>query len=226
MIIPADTLAVQLKLDRVLAQVGKDFQFPVPRLLTHFTQRGLSIGFPLFKLPLGQAHLMHHPTGPLDIIQAWVEIEVTDQEGRIIFTSGKRDERNFIDPGAFLFKAEPVDRYGNLVDRHNLWEMVGVRYRRSLFPGFSDEAEFAFVCPSTSFSPDLVDLPFDDEDVQVDLPRGTGVERLDVVARLMYRKFDQFLLNYLEGGETDLTAPVTVMSEDRWSIQVGASGRQ
>jgi len=166
------------------------------------------------------------PTGPLDIIQAWVEIEVTDQEGRIIFTSGKRDERIFIDPGAFLFKAEPVDRYGNLVDRHNLWEMVGVRYRRSLFPGFSDEAEFAFVCPSTSFSPDLVDLPFDDEDVQVDLPRGTGVERLDVVARLMYRKFDQFLLNFLEGGETDLTAPVTVMSEDRWSIQVGASGRQ
>ena len=45
-----------------------------------------------------------------------------------------------------MFKAEPVDQYGNLIDRHNLWEMVGVRYRRSLFPGFSDTAEYAFRC--------------------------------------------------------------------------------
>ena len=43
-----------------------------------------------------------------------------------------------------MFKAEPVDQYGNLIDRHNLWEMVGVRYRRSLFPGFSDTAEYSF----------------------------------------------------------------------------------
>ncbi|MDT8368270.1 MAG: multiheme c-type cytochrome [Longimicrobiales bacterium] len=164
------------------------------------------------------------PTGPLDIIQAWVEIEVTDQEGRVVFTSGMRDERNFIDPGSFLFKAEPVDRYGNLVDRHNLWEMVGVRYRRSLFPGFSDEAEFAFVCPSSSFSPDAVNLPFEDGMVQMDVPGEYRVERLDVTARLMYRKFDQYLLNFLEGGESELSAPVTVMSEDRTSITVTVPG--
>ena len=42
-----------------------------------------------------------------------------------------RDERNFLQPGTFLFKAEPVDQYGNLIDRHNLWEMVGVRFRRA-----------------------------------------------------------------------------------------------
>ena len=86
------------------------------------------------------------PTGPLDIIQAWVELVVTDADGRVIFASGRRDERHFIEPGTFMFKAEPVDQYGNLIDRHNLWEMVGVRYRRSLFPGFSDTAEYAFRC--------------------------------------------------------------------------------
>ncbi len=84
------------------------------------------------------------PTGPLDIIQAWVEIQVTDQDGNVVFSSGQRDERHFIEPGTFMFKAEPVDQYGNLIDRHNLWEMVGVRYRRSLFPGFSDRAEYVF----------------------------------------------------------------------------------
>ena len=166
------------------------------------------------------------PTGPLDIIQAWVEVEVTDQDGEVVFTSGKRDEKNFIDPGAFLFKAEPVDRYGNLVDRHNLWEMVGVRYRRSLFPGFSDEAEFAFVCPSSSFSPEAVDLPFEDRSVTMDLSSERPVERLNVTARLMYRKFDQYLLNFLAGGESELTAPVTVMSEDRRTIEVDRMGQQ
>ena len=88
-----------------------------------------------------------YPTGPLDIIQSWVELQVTDPGGRVVHASGRRDERHFIEPGTFMFKAEPVDQYGNLIDRHNLWEMVGVRYRRSLFPGFSDTAEYTFPCP-------------------------------------------------------------------------------
>jgi hypothetical protein len=160
------------------------------------------------------------PTGPLDIIQAWVEIEVVDQDGRVIFESGKRDEEHFIDEGSFIFKAEPVDRYGNLVDRHNLWEMVGVRYRRALFPGFSDQAEFAFFCPTASLDPDAVRVPYDGERVAMDLDGGTAVGQLEVTARLMYRKFDQFLLNFLAGGESDLTAAVTVMSEDTKVIEV------
>jgi cytochrome c554/c'-like protein len=166
------------------------------------------------------------PTGPLDIIQAWVEIEVTDQNGNMVFESGKRNEDNFIEPGAFLFKAEPVDRYGNLVDRHNLWEMVGVRYRRSLFPGFSDEAEYSFLCPASSFPAEAVEVPFDGVPVEVDMSGGEEVQQLHVTARLMYRKFDQYLLNFLAGGESDLTASVTVMSEDTRTIKVTTPGVQ
>ncbi|MEW6160831.1 MAG: multiheme c-type cytochrome, partial [Verrucomicrobiota bacterium] len=88
------------------------------------------------------------PTGPLDIIQSWLEVRVTDPTGREIYSSGKRDEKNFIEPGSFLFKAEPVDQHGNLIDRHNLWEMVGVRYRRALFPGYSDTVQYLVPCPS------------------------------------------------------------------------------
>jgi hypothetical protein len=137
------------------------------------------------------------PTGPLDIIQAWVELTVTDQTGRIVFESGHRDSANFIAPGSFMLKAEPVDQNGNLIDRHNLWEMVGVRYRRSLFPGFSDQQKFTFPCP------------------------GANVRELHVTARLMYRKADQYLLNFLFGKESGITAPVTVVSEDRKIIRVG-----
>lgn len=136
------------------------------------------------------------PTGPLDIIQSWVEVTVQDQNGNVVFESGRRDDRHFITPGSFIFKAEPVDQYGKLIDRHNLWEMVGVRYRRSLFPGQSDRAEFAFRTPRAR------------------------VTRLDVSARLMYRKVDQFLLNFLFGEGSGITSPVTIVSEDRASIDV------
>ncbi len=136
------------------------------------------------------------PTGPLDIIQSWVEVEVTDQTGRVIFSDGQRDSAHFIAPGAFMLKAEPVDQYGNLIDRHNLWEMVGVRYRRSLFPGFADRQEFTFTSPRRE------------------------VTELHVTARLMYRKADQFLINFLFGASSGITSPVTMISEDRKTIRV------
>ena len=40
------------------------------------------------------------PTGPLDIIQSWLEVHVFDDAGREVYASGRRDERNFIEPGA------------------------------------------------------------------------------------------------------------------------------
>jgi hypothetical protein len=160
------------------------------------------------------------PTGPLDIIQAWVEIVVTDQAGNVVFESGRRDERHFIEPGSFIFKAEAVDQYGNLVDRHNLWEMVGVRYKRAMFPGFSDRAEFVFQCPATMVQ---ADDQLDDGELSQDFElqvEGEQVTELRVDAKLLYRKADQFLLNFLFGEESGLTAPVTVVSEDEKTIRV------
>jgi hypothetical protein len=159
------------------------------------------------------------PTGPLDIIQAWVEIEVTDHRGNVVFSSGKRDERNFIEEGSFMFKAEPVDQYGNLIDRHNLWEMVGVRYRRALFPGFSDRAEYTFEHPATTLGPDDPSPASLDSDVAFTAPQAAA-GTLTVHAKLMYRKADQFLINFLFTEESGLTAPVTAMSEDTFTIRV------
>ena len=169
------------------------------------------------------------PTGPLDIIQAWVEITVTDQNGSVLFREGQRDSANFIAPGSFMLKAEPVDQNGNIIDRHNLWEMVGVRYRRSIFPGFSDKEEFTFICPATALtSPTNVVIrnPGDttsplNRRAAVRVPR-ERVTELRVTARLMYRKSDQFLLNFLFGKNSGLTARVTTMSEDHKTIRVVA----
>jgi Cytochrome c554 and c-prime len=160
------------------------------------------------------------PTGPLDIIQSWVEIVVQDQNGDTVYETGQRDTRHFIHPGSFIFKAEPVDQYGKLIDRHNLWEMVGVRYRRSMFPGQSDRAEFSFNCPATAFNR----VPgaggeIGRESAAFHAPR-RQVTELHVSARLLYRKVDQFLLNFLFGESSGITSPVTVVSQDTTTIEV------
>jgi len=164
-----------------------------------------------------------YPTGPLDIIQSWVELLVTDPAGRVVHASGRRDERHFIEPGTFMFKAEPVDQYGNLIDRHNLWEMVGVRYRRALFPGFSDSTEYTFACPADvgKGSPAL-----QSRDFRFDPPGGAAV--LTVTARLLYRKVDQYLLNFMFGEKSGLTMPVTEMAraETRIHIKPGPGARR
>lgn len=153
------------------------------------------------------------PTGPLDIIQSWVEIEVTDDRGNVVWASGRRDEKNYLEPGTFLFKVEPVDQYGNLIDRHNLWEMVGVRFRRALFPGFSDTVEFDIGCPSN--------LPRPEEGAAAEadysamghtIPVASETTAYNITAKLNYRKFDQFLLDYMFGEEAGLTAPPVEIS--------------
>ena len=164
------------------------------------------------------------PTGPLDIIQSWLEVSVTDDVGKVVWTSGKRDAKNFLEPGTFLFKAEPVDQHGNLIDRHNLWEMVGVRFRRALFPGYSDTVNFSIPCsgalehttnaPSKSTVPDSMEIPAP----AVPAPALAGDYR--IVASLQYRKVDQFLLNYLFGETNKLTAPVTEIARATATVKV------
>jgi len=166
------------------------------------------------------------PTGPLDIIQSWVRLTVEDSAGRVVFRSGETDREHFIQPGSFLFKAEPVDQYGNLIDRHNLWEMVGVRYRRALFPGYSDRVEYLVPCPSS---------------VQTGRPatgKGAGPEATELVlpgpaepgsyrieASLLYRKVDQYLVNFLLGKEKGLTAPITEIARAEARVRVQGTMR-
>ncbi len=163
------------------------------------------------------------PTGPLDIIQSWVEIEVRDDRGQVVYSSGTRDERNFIEPGSFLFKVEPVDQYGNLIDRHNLWEMVGVRFRRALFPGYSDAVDYLVGCPDVlplALEPRSVTGSRDRSVGVHDIAATPGITRLHVLAKLNYRKVDQFLLNYMFGASSGLSAPVVEIDRAEAEIEV------
>jgi hypothetical protein len=162
-----------------------------------------------------------YPTGPLDIIQSWLELRVTDERGRAVFTSGTRDEKNFITPGSFLFKAEPVDQHGNLIDRHNLWEMVGVRYRRALFPGYADTVTYDVACPgSIGRREAAAPAPGASTAARLELPAVPRAGAYEVTARLQYRKVDQFLLNYLLGPASGVTAPAVEVARASASVRV------
>ncbi|MGB5661502.1 MAG: hypothetical protein WBO54_18685, partial [Thermoanaerobaculia bacterium] len=144
-----------------------------------------------------------------------------------IYSSGMRDDKNFIESGSFMFKAEPVDQYGNLIDRHNLWEMVGVRYRRALFPGYSDTVEYLVDCPTTLAPGVERERATAGEEVQqFDIPFEEGVDQYTVVARLMYRKVDQFLINFLLGEDSGLTAPVVEMNRITKTIDLAGAEQQ
>lgn len=150
------------------------------------------------------------PTGPLDVIQAWVDVRAV-QDGREIFRSGALDERGFIQEGAFQLKSEGVDRAGNLIDKHNLWDMVGARFRRAVAPGYSDQEEFTFECGCEQ-------APAKREgEVTIRTPDGHG--DILITATLRYRKVNQTLINMLVPDGT-AHAPVTDMTTATARVRV------
>jgi hypothetical protein len=217
-----------LKGDFPIPEIEKKWHKPgVPAVAIHLdAPAAVRPGEPVHVQCLLTSNKVGHdfPTGPLDIIQSWLEVVVKDEQGRVVYTSGTVNKKGFIQPGSFMFKAEPVDQYGNLIDRHNLWEMVGVRFRRALFPGYSDTVNFSIPCsgalahasnapPATAGTGSLT-IPCPD----VPAPAESGEYRIAVA--LKYRKVDQFLLNYLFGETNQLTAPVTEIARATALVKV------
>ena len=157
------------------------------------------------------------PTGPLDIIRSWVELTAIDEGGKVVYQSGHVDEEGMIPAGTLVFKAEAIDRYGNDIDRHNLWEMVGARFKRSMFPGMSDTATYSFSCPGL-VSPAVKQTDRESQDHTLTAPLKNGT--LTVSAVLNYQKADAAFLDKLFGKDAGIRSRITQISEDSLTIQV------
>lgn len=139
------------------------------------------------------------PTGPLDLIETWLEVRLLDAKGKVVYESGFLDPRLYVDKEAFFFRSLGVDEKGRKIDRHNLWDMVGQKSKRAVFVGTSDAAPYSAVVPKGAAGP------------------------LRLTARLRYRKFNQFVADLVlpKGG----TFPVTEISTDAVSISFPSPAR-
>jgi hypothetical protein len=137
------------------------------------------------------------PTGPLDLIESWVEFVAKDESGRVVYHSGVLDENGYAEPGTFEFKSEGIDQYGRLIDRHNLWQMVGARFKRAIFPGYTDSIEYALIVPRSA------------------------EKHLQLSARLRYRKLNQLFVDRAL-GKGAFHAPITDLSSDSRIVLLSA----
>lgn len=133
------------------------------------------------------------PSGPLDLIRAWVEVKVSDQTGHVIFHSGELLPDGHLEPGTFVLKAEGVNAEGQEIVRHDLWHYVGAKWKRAIFPGYSDMYQYKFTVPRDA------DGPF------------------TITARLRYRKANQYFMDFAYPGK-HLHTPVTDLSSDRVEV--------
>ena len=113
---------------------------------------------------LGLGHFF--PTGTVDAQEAWLEVSVKDEQGEIVFWSGRTNDEGFVDPSAHFYRSLMIDERGNPIDKRNAFASRSVIYVNLIPPGSADVGHFVFNVPST-------------------------VTELSVEAKLNYRKFSK-----------------------------------
>ncbi len=164
------------------------------------------------------------PTGPLDMIESWIELKVTDDVGKVLYHSGTLGADGRVKDPQIWYKADEFDRRGGTIDRHNLWDMVGASYKRSLYPGVTDSATIQLQCPSMArgrVAPDE-NQPAGQRHEEYTLPampKSAG-RQLTVTGILWYRKANPEFLDRVYGADAAIRSPVTLLTKATTQIKV------
>jgi hypothetical protein len=70
------------------------------------------------------------PTGTTYIRIMWLQVEVIDSAGKMVYSSGHIDEKNHVDPNAVFFRVLFKDAEGNLTGKS--WKAHGIGYDRRI----------------------------------------------------------------------------------------------
>lgn len=93
------------------------------------------------------------PGGTTDINEAWVHIRVADAQNNVIYESGMVNDNGDVDEKAYFYRAIAIDRHGNEVWKHDLFNMIGDSYNNVIPAGESDVVKYSFNIPSWAKSP-------------------------------------------------------------------------
>jgi len=76
-----------------------------------------------------------------------------DGQDRIIFESGGITENGDVEKDAYFYRSIPIDRHGDQVWRHDLFNMVGDSFKRVIAPAASDLTVYTFHIPDRTKGP-------------------------------------------------------------------------
>ncbi|MCK6579343.1 MAG: hypothetical protein L6Q98_14725 [Anaerolineae bacterium] len=129
------------------------------------------------------------PTGPRDQRYMWLEVQVTDADGDVLYHSGWFNEQTGeVDPEAVMYLKLLYDEHGERITEHILFDVEHLEYTRTPIPArSSDTIPYSLTVPADS----------------------QGSLRVEV--RLWYKLALQELLTYLL--RLDLVVPPVLMAE-------------
>lgn len=85
------------------------------------------------------------PTGTPYIRIMWLEVTVTDEAGKVVYSSGHVDNKNHVDPDAVFFRLLFLDADGNLTGKS--WRAVGIGYDRRIPAKGKDSETYRIALP-------------------------------------------------------------------------------
>ncbi|HEV2488930.1 MAG TPA: tetratricopeptide repeat protein [Candidatus Acidoferrales bacterium] len=203
--------------------VGEESQFTAPAGQQQFATPAAQLTAPFGRIPVqvrrgdtvrvdvvvrtrGVGHFF--PGGTIDAFDLWLELRAKDENGRMIFWSGKAGPNangdGPVDPGAQFYRSLLIDAHGNPITKRNAWAERAVVYVHLIPPGSADTVHYRLY-----------------------IPKDAG-NRITLEAKLNYRKFDWWFTQFSFAGIHDPSQqkPAAAPSYDdtKWVFSRSTSG--
>lgn len=130
-----------------------------------------------------------------DFYEAYVEFNVTDDAGKVLYRSGFIKPDGYLDESAHNYKTYLVKADGSYNDKHHIWRTRTFAQNNQIHSGRSDVARYQFTIPE----------------------KITGAVHL--TARVRYRRFTRVFSDYTLGKSVDY--PIVTMVTAQCVLQVG-----
>jgi hypothetical protein len=139
------------------------------------------------------------PAGTVDAFDTWLELKATDDDGRVLFWSGKVADngKGPVDPGAHFYRSLQLDGEGNPIDKRNAWQARSLLYVRLIPPGAADVAHYLVKTPANAKGP------------------------IHLTARLNYRKFSWYYTQFAYAGVPKPGQDPALLSKDSNGLKYG-----
>jgi tetratricopeptide (TPR) repeat protein len=132
------------------------------------------------------------PGGTVDAFDVWLELKAIDEKGQMLFWSGAVEDggRGPVEPGAHFYRSLLIDQHGNPINKRNAWAARSVVYVHLIPPGAADTVHY-----------------------RLHIPQNAG-DRIQLTARVLYRKFAWWNTQFSFAGVPDLNQSPTEATPD------------